>query len=307
MRYSQMPSHPTTLCELLPIARISPRPSLQRRQDDASLEALAESIRQYGLLRPVIVRHTASGRYVVVSGNRRLAACRMLGMACMSVRVLRDDARWQTADCLMETLLMGRMHYLEEADALRALHEIHGMSWEAMARALNSEAALLREQSELAAIQDELKALLMEEGVPLGIALALLQLRDRRERFVMAERIARERPCIRDAKLLVAAALHGRNRELKRPIKKNDEVYIWEEMNDVGGKREKTQTDSVGRRMIGVVRDARLYFNSIRQITAQMQAAGFRVALAERRVGGEMEIVIRVPVRRRRSERYQSM
>lgn len=307
MRYTQMPSRPTNLCELLPIARISPRPSLQRRQDDASLEALAESIRQYGLLRPVIVRHTASGRYVVVSGNRRLAACRMLGMACLSARVLRDDARWQTADCLMEALLMGRMHYLEEADALRVLHEIHGMSWDALARALQGEVALLREQSGLAAVQDELKALLMEEGVPLGIALALLQLQDSGERLAMAERIARERPCIRDAKLLVAAALHCRNNVMKGPPKGRNEVCKWEKENGVGGKWEDKRIGVGGRRMIGVVRDARLFLNSIRQITAQMQAAGFRVALAERRVGGEMEIVIRVPVRRRRTERYQSM
>lgn len=307
MRYSQMPSRPAGMCELLPIARISPRPSLQRRQDDASLEALAESIRIYGQLRPVIVRHTASGRYVIVSGNRRLAACRMLGMSCLRVRVLRDDARWQTKECLLEALLMGQMHYLEEAEALRALREFHSMSWEAIARVLCGEAALLQSQSDLTVLQDELKALLMEEGVPLEIALALMKLPDSAARFGLAERIARERPCIRDAKLLVAAAAQ-RYRYISSGLCENEEKEVCKRENARKGGYWETEGDHPsGRKIIGVIRDARLYINSIRQITAQMQASGFRATMAERRVGGEMEIVIRLPVRRRRAERYQSI
>lgn len=313
MRYSQMPSRLTHLCEQLPIARISPRPRLQRGQDPASLESLAESIRRCGLQRPVIVRRTSPGRYVIVSGNRRLMACRMLGMLCISVRVLRDDARWQSADCLLDALMRRRMHYLEAADALQALHAVHGMGWSELGELLGDGASLLRAQAGLTVLADEVKALLMEEGVPLGIALTLMRLPDDRARITLAERIAKERLCIRDSALLVSAALHGcRNgkAEIAGTHDSTNRVGNWDdegrEMSGVGNWSH-SREPAGGRRIIGVARDVRLYLNSIRQIAAQMQAAGFRATVAERRVGGETELLIRVPVRRRRSDRYQSV
>lgn len=313
MRYSQMPARLTApQCDQLPVSRISPRPSLQRGQNEGSLEALAESIRRYGLLHPVIVRRSAPGRYVILSGNRRLMACRMLGMLCISVQILRDDARWQSADCLMDALMRNRLHYLEEADALDVLHNVHGMSWTELAAALGRRSAALQAQSELQALPDEMKALLLEEQVPLGIALTLMRLHDDGERIALAERIARERLCIRDSALLVTTVLNRKRRSTKKQPKERceNEVIKWEgnadEHTRVSNWEEVRRHTSVSQ-MISVVRDARLYLNSIRQLTAQMQEAGYPATVSERHTGRETELLIRVPIRRRRADRYQSM
>ena len=57
--------------------------------------------------------------------------------------------------------------------------------------------------------------------------------------------------------------------------------------------------------MIRVIRDERLYINAIRDIAGQMQEAGVKAIVAERWSGGQLEMIIRVPARRRRMDRYQ--
>lgn len=316
MRYAQMPTPPPCMPgEQLPIDRITPRPSLHRVQEPGSLEALAESIQRWGLVRPVIVRRTGMGRYAIVSGNRRLMACRHLGMSCIGVRVLPEDARWQSADRLLETLLTRRLHYLEEAQALRALHDAHDLAWDVIARTLNAPADILADKAALTTLEDELQALLLEEGVPQSIALMLCRLPGKKRRMCIAERIVLERPCIRDAVLLIAAELRG----CKNEVVNRDELLPEEscdqdrvENGRIYGENEVWKQENVeahrgNQHIIGLIRDPRLYLNSIRDIARQMQEAGFRATVDERQSGALHELVIRVPVRRRRADRYQSI
>ena len=96
----------------LPVDRISPRQTCSISQEDASdLSALAESIRAGGLVRPITVQKTGDGRYAVVSGNRRLMACRMLGMTHVDAVVLWSGPAEMNAPQLLHSLLSGRLHY----------------------------------------------------------------------------------------------------------------------------------------------------------------------------------------------------
>lgn len=315
MRYAQMPTTPPCMPgEQLPIDRITPRPSLHRVQDSGSLEAIAASIQRWGLVRPVIVRRTGLGRYVIVSGNRRLMACRRLGMSCISVRVLPEEVGWQSAERLLD-MLPRALHYLEEAQVLRALHDAHGLAWEALARMLNTQARGLADKAALTGLEDELQALLLEEGVPLSIAVMLTRLSGRKRRMEIAERIVLERPCIRDAVLLIEADLReGKKNEVGN--QENEPDFAIKENEDSNGKqcvenevwmRENVVAPHGNQHIIGLIRDPRLYLNTIRDVARQMQEAGFRATVDERQSGALHELVIRVPVRRRRADRYQSI
>lgn len=295
MRYTQNEPAPTPApgCQL-PVDRIIPRPRLHFVHDAGSLQALAESIRFNGLQRPLLVRRVGNGRYAIVSGNRRLMACRMLGLSHVSAYVLADDARRQSANQLIDALITHRLHYLEEAAAMRALNEQHGMSRGDMANLLGLSGQAVTEQLRLTALDDELCAFLMDEGVPLCIALTLLRLPDDRARMSAACRIARERLCVRDAALLVSAmrtrpnAINGGdNREKKIDAHQNSQNHT--------------------RNVIGVVRDQRLYLNAIRDIAGQMRAAGVDAVVTEEKSGGRLAVTVSIPVRRRRAARYQSM
>lgn len=273
----------------LPVDRISPRPSLHFVHDGGSLQALAESIRLQGLIRPVLVRRTGNGRYVIVSGNRRLMACRMLGAEHIRAYVLADDVQRQSANQLIDALITRRLHYLEEAEALAALHERHGVSRGDLAAMLGRHPQEVTEQMRLTAFDDELSAFLMDEGVPLCIALALLRLPEAKERMSAACRIARERLCVRDAALLISAIK-------TRPVNQ-----------DRGENREKMKKSHNQPRRIVAVRDYRLYVNAIREMAGQMQSAGVRAELREHREAGRYEVTLSIPTRRRRADRYQSV
>lgn len=303
MRYAQSPTEALSpIGEHLPLDRISPRPSLRITGEPVTLEALAESIRRFGLMRPVTVRCAGPGRYVIISGNRRLKACRMLGWGCIPARILRDDAAWQPAGRLLEALGTGRMHYLEAAGALCALHQQHGMSWQTLAQELHGHPGQLQAQAALDALEDDLKALLLEEGVPMCVALPLLQLPAGQSRSRAAAAIIRQRLCARDAALLIAAEL--RHRDVHQGIFEDSPNSVC---SPDAPAEQPLPTAAPGRKMLCLIRDRRLYLNAIRDIAQQMQAAGFAATLAERRVPGQTEMIIRVPTRQRRMDRYQSM
>lgn len=121
----------------LPLDRISPRQNMPfGREDSASLSELAESIRRDGLIVPITVQRQAGGRYQVVSGNRRLMACRLAGLTHIDAVVLSGMAEEANVRQLLDGVRSGRLHYLEEADALSALRQDYALSAEDVARSL---------------------------------------------------------------------------------------------------------------------------------------------------------------------------
>lgn len=255
----------------LPLERISPRPSVNLDVSGSSLEQLAESIRVHGLVKPVTVQAAPGGRYVIVSGNRRLMACRMAGMSHIDAVVLQGMGAEPTPNTLLEGLLSGRLHYLEAASALHSLLE-QGYTRDALARLLGCTATTIAQRASLANLDGETAALLLEHGLPEGYARALTKLPDRHARQSIARRAAAERLCIRDVELLVASA------QARLPV-----------------------PPAPGRRTIALMRDHRLYLNAIRSIVAQMQEAGIPATQEERSLDGSVEITLRLPTRRRRA------
>lgn len=262
----------------LPLERISPRPSVcMETTDSLSLMELADSIRQHGLIQPITVRAAQNGRYVIVSGNRRLMACRMAGMTHVDAVVLAGVATDQTADTLLEGLLSGRLHYLEEGAALQRLLA-QGYSRDELARLLGSTAATVAQRARLAELDEETRSFLLEQGMPERYARALLKLPDRRARLSIARQAAREKLCVRDVELLVTSA------QAHLPV-----------------------PPAPGRRTIALMRDHRLYLNAIRSIVAQMQETGIQATAEERSLDGSVEITLRMPTRCRRAARRTTL
>jgi len=260
------------LC-FLPVERISPRATCSISQEEASdLSALAESIRHSGLVRPITVHKTGEGRYTVVSGNRRLMACRMLGMTHVDAVVLWSGPAEWSAPQLLQGLLSGQLHYLEQARALQALNLAHGMSREELAQRLGASPKQITELIHLTALDEELQAYLMEEAVPERIAQALLRVPDREARLRIARQAARERLSVREVEALVSSAL------TRLPLRQEG-----------------------GGRTIRRMRDHRLYLNAIREIIAQMQEAGVEASVSERRLADRIELSLTMSTRRRRA------
>lgn len=256
----------------LPLERIAPRPSMGLEPASSlTLAELAESIRIHGVVEPVTVQASGNGRYVIVSGNRRLMACRMAGLTHIDAVILEGIAPDQSAAQLLQAVLSGRMHYLEEAAALDALQQ-QGLTREEIARSLGCTAASIAQKLRLTELDEELRRFLLESGLPEGCARALTKLPDRRARMAIARQAAREQLGVRDVELLVMSA------QSRLPV-----------------------PPLSGGRTIALVRDHRLYLNAIRNIVAQMQEAGIPATSAERTLGDSVEVTLRLPTRRRRA------
>lgn len=257
----------------LPLEHISPRPSVSAEQEGGTLEELAASIRLHGLAQPITVQRAPGGRYIIVSGNRRFMACRMAGMTHIDAVVLPGMGQEPAADSLLDGLLSGRMHYLEEASALHRLLE-QGYSRDALARLLGCTAATVAQRARLTGLDGETAAILREHGMPECYARALFKLPDKKARVNIARQAARDHLCVRDVELLVTSA------QARLPV-----------------------PPVPGQRTIVLMRDHRLYLNAIRSIVAQMQEAGIHATAEERSLDGRVEITLRMPTRRRRAEK----
>ena len=157
----------------------------------------------------------------------------------------------------------------------------------------------------MATFDEELRILLMEEGAPLEVARTLLALSDDALRMEAARRITRERLCVRDSALLVRAMAktagidqRGGNRETRS----NPEHTL-----DKGRENGREKSPNRTGRIIGAIRDQRLYINALRDIARQMRAAGISTTIMEEERPGSLEMTISISTRRRRAARYQSM
>ena len=106
-------------------------------QAQGELAELAASIARHGLLQPIVVRRNAqAGRYALVCGARRLAACRMLGMTHIDAVVTSAEELPGGAKRLLERIRRGGLHCTEEAELLQTLHSRLGVSVHGLAEAL---------------------------------------------------------------------------------------------------------------------------------------------------------------------------
>ena len=269
---SGVPVHAQQVC-WLPVDSISPRGTCQLgREDSVSLAELAGSIRMHGLMRPITVQRVGNGRFAVVSGNRRLMACRMLGMTHIDAVVLWTSPLVQDAQQIMNALLSGRLHYLEQAHALQTLSVTYGCNREELARALGTTAATIAARIRLVALDEELQVFLMEEGVPERVAQALLKLPDKAARMLIARKAAAQRLSVREVEVMVSSAMN------RLPV-----------------------PPGPGGRTIYRMRDHRLYLNAIRSIVAQMKEAGVNASASEHQLADRVEITLSISTRRRRS------
>lgn len=268
----------------LPVESIRPRPSLHYPQEQTgSLAELAASIRMQGLLRPLLVRRCGAGRYQVEAGNRRLMACRMLGMTMVETRILPERPSACSQAQLMQSLAAPGMHYLEAAEVLRELQQHHGLSLHELAALTGAPEQQLLDRMELAEMDAQLRMTLMEEGIPERMARAVLKLPEGAPRLALVSRIVREGLCIRDVELLAASAAR------RAPGRTNASAEV----------------KPTRPRVITLVRDVRPYLNAVRDIAGQLQEAGVPALVTETRTGSRVEVTLAVPTRRRRSDRHR--
>ena len=194
-----------SLVHTLRVSDIEPNPRQPRREfDEEALQTLAESIRDNGLLQPLLVRRTESG-FQLIAGERRWRAARRAGLTELPAIILQADDRRMTELALIENLQREDLNALEEAESYRMLTEDFGLSQAEAAQRVGKSRPAVANAIRLLSLPDEVCAMLRDGRLSAGHARALLTLDSPERQKELAQRIADSGLSVRQAEKLAAA------------------------------------------------------------------------------------------------------
>jgi ParB family transcriptional regulator, chromosome partitioning protein len=191
------------------LASIVPSP-LQPRKDFAreALAELVESIRQHGIIQPLVVRNVA-GKHELIAGERRWRAAQEAGLARVPI-ITRTATDLEVLELsLIENLQRADLNPIEEAEAYARLANEFGMRQEDIAQKVGRSRASVANSMRLLDLHEQVKAWLTQGLLSVGHAKVLLGLKDPEEQRAVAEAILRRSATVRATERLVAKQLGG--------------------------------------------------------------------------------------------------
>ena len=179
----------------------------RRHFDPQQIEELAASIKERGLIQPLVVRKV-DGQYELIAGERRLRAVTSLGMTTVKV-VVHEASDQEVAElALIENLQRADLTPLEEAEQYRLLQERFGMKQETIAQHVGKSRAVIANMVRLLDLAPEVRDLLNQQQITVGHAKVLLQLKDTLQQTTAAQRVARGTLTVRQTEQMVRDLLN---------------------------------------------------------------------------------------------------
>ena len=216
------PEVESTEIRSLRLKAIVPNPMQPRRVfTDAELSDLAASIRENGLLQPLVVRPApgSSDRYELVAGERRFRALNMLEWDEAPVVVREADDETLLVLALVENLQREALNPIEEAEGYQALSERFGLKTSEVARSVGKDRSTVANLIRLLNLPPSIRALVEEGALSQGHARALLSLDDPVRAAELGRRAAREGWSVREVERKAAGARPKKRREaVKDPV-----------------------------------------------------------------------------------------
>lgn len=188
----------------LPISEIIPNKEQPRKTfDEDALAELAESIKQHGVLQPLLVRPLPSGGYQLVAGERRWRASRMakLREVPVVVKELTDTETMEIA--IIENLQREDLNPIEEAEGLQALIDKCGFTQEEVAASVGKSRSAIANSLRLLRLPQEVRDMTREGSISAGHARALLSLDNEAVIYEVAQNIVNNNLSVRDIERLV--------------------------------------------------------------------------------------------------------
>lgn len=182
---------------------IEPNVSQPRKYfDDEKLAQLAESIKQHGVVQPLIVARSGSA-YRIVAGERRWRAARLAGLQTVPVIVRDFSDRKIMEVALIENIQREDLNPIEEAEAYNKLIDEYGMTQEEISSTVGKSRSAVANSLRLLSLQEKLKELIISGEITSGHARALLAIGDKTMQMKAAEDIMKRGLSVRETEALV--------------------------------------------------------------------------------------------------------
>jgi ParB family chromosome partitioning protein len=206
--------------QLVPIEQVVPNEDQPRQHfDPVAIDELANSIREKGILQPIIVKRTGDGQYKLICGERRLRASKVCGLTQVPV-VIKDIASEDFLEwALIENIQRQDLNPLEEADAYQRLVEERTLSQDEVAKRVGKNRTTVTNTLRLLRLPEEVKTHIATGQLSAGHARALLGLLTPEHQRQMAKRIVEENLSVRQVEAIVGRSVaHKRKAKTARHL-----------------------------------------------------------------------------------------
>jgi len=191
----------------IPLDRISANPYQPRKAfSERSIDELARSVREHGIVQPLVVTRTADNRYRLVAGERRFRAAQKAGLQSVPAvikELLQESDALQIA--LIENIQREDLNPIEEANAYYQLHDEFGLTQEEISRRVGKERSTVANFLRLLKLPDTVKQLLASGQLSMGHARALLSVDSAKKQEQLADRVVKNSLNVRQTEVLASA------------------------------------------------------------------------------------------------------
>lgn len=251
-KFSMDKSQANTL-EIIPVDYIRPNPYQPRRVfSEESLNELAHSIKQYGLLQPITVRKLSHNYYELIAGERRWRAVCKAGFTHIKAVVQPAIDEDSAVIALIENLQREDLHFFEEAEGYQSLMKEHGLTQEELARRLGMNQSTVANKMRILKLPATIKDLITTYKLSERHARALLRLHNE------------------DAQMKVLREIKQRNLSVKLT-----EDLVEKMLSKIYGE----EPPEISRQnVVCIMRDYRIYLNTIKKALSRIKKSGVRVS-----------------------------
>ena len=239
--------------------------------NEEEMAELSRSVQNYGIIQPIIVR-PFENKYQIVAGERRFRACKMLGLKEIPAIIQEITDEKAAEISIIENLQRKELNFFEEANAYSQLVSFFGMTQEEIA---------VRVGKSQSAIANKLRLLRLPE-----------QVRDKISPDMISERHARALLKINNAEVQLAILNQIYEKDLT--VKQTENLVLKVSQNNIP--REDNKSDP-GQNFSLVIRDARIFLNTIRETVKRAKQTGVDIVIQENDGEEEYEVLIKIAKR----------
>ena len=186
---------------------------------DDELQELAESIKEYGVIQPVILKKDKAGQYILIAGERRTRAAILAGLKKVPAIIRDEDEKNAAIIALVENVQRENLSYIEEAVAYKRLMEDHGLTQQEIAKYIGKKQSTVSNKVRLLTLPEDLRESLVENKLTERHARALLRVHDDEMRRKILKRIIDNELNVRQTERIIEEYLKKEEEEKRRKAK----------------------------------------------------------------------------------------
>ena len=249
----------------VPLSKIVPNPYQPRKEfESEALSELADSIRQYGVLQPLLVAPGKGDTYILIAGERRLRASIMAGLGTVPVIVSEYTTQQIAEIALIENLQRKDLHYLEEAEGYEKLVNTFHLTQESMAIRVGKKQSTIANKLRLLRLPDSVRKKLHDSDLTERHARVLLKLENEDLQKAVLQKVLKGHLNVRQTEALV-------EKTLKEAGKLNQKKPRFVIVNDV-----------------------RIYLNSIKEVMETVKSSGIPSSMEQEMDGDDVVVTLRI-------------